>query len=68
LYDVDKRLVRFAAVHIMSNISDEEKNMLTDVLGEMLENVEVRTGFTHKDVLGKTVAELILFGKNPERA
>ena len=62
LHSIEPSRIAFVAVHVMGTISDEEKNTLCTVVAEHLVTAEVKTCFTHKDVLGKTVAEILLFG------
>ena len=58
--------VKFAAVHVMSNVPDSEKNMICDVVGEQVKRVELKKAFTHKNILGKSVVEVLLFGKHTD--
>ena len=56
---------RFGMVHVMSTVSKDDKALLVDIIRKKLSNVELKTHFTHKDVLGRTVVEVVLFGHFP---
>ncbi len=62
LSDIDGD-ARFGLVHIIGTVSKDDKALLVDALRKRFSQAELKTQFTHKDVLGKTVVELILFGK-----
>ncbi len=61
LSDVDGD-VRFGLVHIIGTVSKDDKALLVDLVRKRFGNAELKTQFTHKDVLGKTVVEMVLFG------
>jgi len=56
---------RFGLVHVMSTVSKDDKALLVDLIRKKLSNVDLKTHFTHKDVLGRTVVEVVLFGHFP---
>jgi hypothetical protein len=58
---------RMGMVHIISTVSKDDKAFLIDTIKKQLGAAELRTQFTHKDVLGKTVLEFVLFGAFPKR-
>lgn len=49
-------------IHVMSTISKDDKALLVDLLRKRMPRTDFKTQFTHRDVLGKTVVEVILFG------
>ena len=65
LNDLKSHQVRFGLVHVMSTVSKDDKALLIDLLRKRFSNAELKTHFTHKDILGKTVVELVLFGALP---
>ena len=65
LGDLQPENVRFGLVHVMSTVSKDDKALLVDLVRRRFHNAELKTHFTHKDVLGKTVVELVLFGTLP---
>lgn len=67
LKSVNASIARFAIVHIISTVSKDDKAFLVEFIRKQLSPAEVRTHFTHKDVLGKTVVEMVLFGGFPKR-
>lgn len=62
LGDVNPDIARFGLVHVMSTVSSDDKALLVDMFRKRFPKAELKTQFTHKDVLGKTVVELVLFG------
>ncbi len=65
LSDVNPTSARFGMVHVMSTISKDDKALLVDLIRKKMGTTELKTHFTHKDVLGRTVVEVILFGSFP---
>ncbi|HSU72610.1 MAG TPA: hypothetical protein VLJ21_02060 [Candidatus Binatia bacterium] len=63
LGDVSK--AHFGLVHVMSTVSKDDKALLVDLVRKKLGNTDLKTHFTHKDVLGRTVVEVVLFGNFP---
>lgn len=61
----DVSQARFGLVHVMSTVSKDDKALLVDLIRKRLGNTDVKTHFTHKDVLGRTVIEVVLFGNFP---
>jgi len=53
---------KYAAVHIMGGVGSEQKQAIADSIKGMLRNTEVKTIFTNRDALGKTVIEALFFG------
>lgn len=62
LADIPSTNASLGLVHVMSTISKDDKALLVDALKKRMPRVDFKTQFTHKDVLGKTVVELLLFG------
>jgi hypothetical protein len=62
----DSGPARFGLVHVMSTVSKDDKALLVDLVRKKLGNVDLKTHFTHKDVLGRTVVEVVLFGQFPK--
>lgn len=56
--------IAYAAVHVMGVLPQREKHMICDMIGEHLGRVDMKSTFTDKDILGKTIVELALFGKD----
>gem|GEM_PF-3181322 len=63
LKDVNPKDVKFIGVHVMGAIDDDEKRLICDEVAQRIGKGDVRVSFTNKDVLGKTVAEVLLFGR-----
>jgi len=66
LQEVQPHHVKFVAAHILSNVSEQEKNMICDIVGEQTQKVDVQKAFTDKNMLGKTVVEILLFGSHTD--
>ncbi len=66
LADISGRDATLGLVHVMSTISKDDKALLVDSLRKHFPSIELKTQYTHRDVLGKTIVELILFGQFQE--
>ncbi len=49
-------------IHIMGSTNSEEKQSIVDVIKNKMNNTEIRSVLTHKEILGKTVIEILFFG------
>jgi len=52
----------FAIIHIMGTITQDEKQAITDLIKNKLMKTEIKSFFSNKEMLGKTVIESIFFG------
>lgn len=51
-----------AVIHIAGKVSDDEKQAIVDMVRQRLPKAQLKTLFTNKEHLGKTVIELVFFG------
>ncbi len=52
----------YALVHLQGNIDEQEKDELLDLFRNRLQNCQIKTVLSEKDMLGKAVVEAIFFG------
>ncbi|MBD3318829.1 hypothetical protein GF342_02880 [Candidatus Woesearchaeota archaeon] len=52
----------YVVIHVIGSISSEEKQGIVDGIKNRLQRADVKTLFTDKELLGKTVIEGIFFG------
>jgi len=52
----------YAVLHISGSISKDEKEAIVDLIKNRLQGAEIRTIFTNKELLGKTVIESVFCG------
>ncbi len=51
-----------AVVHVVGDISDDEKSAIVDIVRQRLPKATLRTLFTRREHLGKTLVEMVFFG------
>ena len=62
LTDFDSSLAKFGLVHVMGTVSKDDKALLVDAIRKQFPRAELKTQYTHKEVMGKAVVEVLLFG------
>jgi hypothetical protein len=62
LTDFDSSVAKFGLVHVMGTVSKDDKALLVDAIRKQFPRAELKTHYTHKEVMGKAVVEVLLFG------
>ncbi len=55
--------INYGIIHVIGSIPVNEKQAIIDAIKNKLYNCELKSVFTNKELLGKTVVEAVLFGQ-----